>query len=97
MSHLFHFRFCLNFIRKLTPVPHRHCLKQQITLSSFPFPHTLHKSLINLDYLFIIKYIPENTLKPRWFLVQIIHKETKILKMDSQNIGDYDVTLSRGT
>ena len=59
-------------------------------------PRALHKSLTTIDCLFIIQYVPEDTIKPRWFLVQVNHPETKILKMGSLRIGDYHVTfLSR--
>ena len=57
---------------------------------------TLHNSLPNSDCLFFVRYIPENTVKANWFLVQINHAETLTLEMDSKTTGDYHVTfLSR--
>ena len=66
------------------------------TLSSPPSPLTLHTSLAQTGCLFFIQYLPDDTIKPRWFLVQVNHIETKILKMDPSKTGDYHVTfLSR--
>ena len=66
------------------------------TLSSPPSPLTLHASLENTDCLFFIQYLPEDTIRSRWFLVQVNHIETSLLKMDSSTTGDYHVTsLSR--
>ena len=43
-----------------------------------------------------IQYIPEDTIRPRWFLVQVNHHETEVLKLDSLRKGDCHVTfLSR--
>ena len=58
-----------------------------------PSPLTLHNSLPNSDCLFLIRYIPENTLKKNWFLVQINHAETITLKMNSKTTYDYHVTF----
>ena len=56
----------------------------------------MHNSLPNSDCLFFVRYIPENTVKANWFLVQINHAETLTLEMDSKTTGDYHVTfLSR--
>ena len=49
-----------------------------------------------IDCLFLVQYIPENTINPGWFLVQVNHIERLILKMDSSRTGDHHVTsLSR--
>ena len=46
----------------------------------------------NLHY----SHAPEDTIKPRWFLVQVNYDEIDILKMNSFRTGDYHVTfLSR--
>ena len=59
-----------------------------------PFsPLALYKYLAKIDCLFFIQYIPEDTIKPRWFLVQINHHETEILKIHSLRTGDYHVTF----
>ena len=56
----------------------------------------LHKSLARTDYLFVIQYVPEDTIKSRWFLVQVNHHETEILKINSLRTEDYHVNfLSR--
>ena len=66
------------------------------TLSSPPSPLALHASLKNTDCLFFIHYLPEDTIRSRWFLVQVNHIETSILKMNPSTTGDYHVTfLSR--
>ena len=63
----------------------------------FPLtPTALHKSLLSSDGLFFIQYTPEDTLKPRWFLVQINMEGTCKLDMEPQTTRDYHVTfLSR--
>ena len=53
----------------------------------------LHNSLAKTDYLFFIQYIPEDTIMPRWFLVQVKHDETEIFKMDSLRTEKYHVTF----
>ena len=58
-----------------------------------PSPLTLLGSLSNSDCPSFIRYIPENTFKPCWFLVQINHAETVLLNLDSQNTDDYHVTF----
>ena len=63
------------------------------SLPSPPSPLTLHNSLTGSDCLFFIQYLPENTVKSCWFLVQINHIETKLLNMDSKSTGDYHVTF----
>ena len=56
----------------------------------------MHESLENTDCFFFIHYLPEDTVKPRWFRVQVNHIETAILKMNPSTTGDYHVTfLSR--
>ena len=63
-------------------------------LSSPPSPLALHNSLTHSNCLFFIRYIPENTLKANWFLVQINHAETTTLNMNSKATGsDYHVTF----
>ena len=43
-----------------------------------------------------IQYLSDDTIKPRWFLVQVNHIEAAILKMDPSTTGDYYATfLSR--
>lgn len=56
----------------------------------------MNASLDNTDCLFFIHYLPADTVKPRWFLVQVHHIETVLLKLDPSTKGDYHVTfLSR--
>lgn len=63
-----------------------------------PSPLTLHRSIFNSHCLFFVRYIPENTFKPCWFLAKINHAETALLNLDSQYIGDYHITfISRYT
>jgi len=54
---------------------------------------TLNNSLTNSDCLPFIRYIPENTLNPCRFLVQINHAQTTLLNLDLKNTGDYHVTF----
>ena len=42
---------------------------EDYSLFPSPCPLTLYNSLTNSDYFFVIRYMPENTLKPCWFLV----------------------------
>jgi len=66
------------------------------TLSSPPSPFPLHASLDKTYILFFIQYLPDDTFKPRWFLVQVNHIETAILKMNPSTKGDSRVIfLSR--
>ena len=66
------------------------------TLFSLPFSLILHTSLENTDCLFFIHYLPVHTVKPHWFLVQVHHIETTLLKLDPSTTGDYhDTFLSR--
>ena len=65
---------------------------ENYTLSPSTSPLTLYNSLTDFDYLFFIRYLPENTLKSCWFLVQVNHVETTILNMNSKRIDDYHVT-----
>ena len=61
-----------------------------------PIPAALHQSLPLSDGSFFVQYTPEDTLKPRWFLVQINMDETCKLNMESPTTGDCHVTfLSR--
>ena len=47
-------------------------------------------------FYFLIYYIPKDTFKSCWFLIQNNHNETKVLKMEQRTTGDYHVTfLSR--
>ena len=64
-----------------------------LSLSSSPSPSILHNSLAKSDCLFFIQYTPENTLKIRWFLVQIDHVETVLLKIGSKIAGNYYLTF----
>ena len=76
------------------PTPLAEAIKD--TFSSPPSPLILHASLDKTDCLFFIHYLPVDTVKPRWFLIQVNHIETAILKMNSSTTGDYHVTfLSR--
>ena len=53
-------------------------------------------SLDKTDYLFFIHHLPADTVKLRWFLVQVNHIETAILKMNPSTTGGYHVIfLSR--
>ena len=63
------------------------------TLYSPLSPLILHASLENIDCLFFIHYLPADTIKPRWFLVQVNHLETTLLKMNPSTTGDYHVTF----
>ena len=66
------------------------------TLFTPPSPLILYASLENIDYLFFIHYLPVHIVKPRWFLVQVHHIETTLLKLNPSTTGDYHVTfLSR--
>ena len=58
-----------------------------------PSPLALHNSLTDSDCLFFIQYLPENTLKSCWILVQINHIETALLNMNAKRTGDYYVTF----
>ena len=53
----------------------------------------LFKSLSNSNGLFFIRYTPEDTFKQRWFLVQINHEETTLLKMELETANDYHITF----
>ena len=74
-----------------TLTPQSLCGKLDYNTSQPPSPLTLHTSLANKYSLFFIQYIPEGTIKPRWFLIQVNHIETNILKMGSLRTGDYHV------
>ena len=63
------------------------------TFSNPLSPLVLHKSLAKIDFLFFIQYIPEDTIKPCWFIVQVNHHETEILKMESIRIWYYHITI----
>ena len=70
---------------------------KKLTLASPPLaPVREHKSLDTIYCLFFIQYIPENTIKPRWLLVEVNHHKTEILKMDLLRTESYHITfLSR--
>ena len=55
--------------------------KSDTDILSPPSPLVLSKALSSSDGLFSIRYTPENTFKQRWFLVQVNHVETTILKI----------------
>ena len=57
-------------------------------------PLALHKYFATTCCLFFIQYIPEDTIKPRWFLVQVNHHETKILEIDSLRTEEIIMLLS---
>ena len=84
-------------MKKLTIVPPKSLFEKIDDYFSDPLsPLVLRKSLAKTGCLFFIQYIPEDTIKPRWFLVQVNDHETEILKMDSLRTGYYHVTfLSR--
>ena len=64
--------------------------------SSPPLPSSLHRIILRSDGLILIQYTPEDTLKSRWFLVQINHDEILALQMKPETTGDYLVNfLSR--
>ena len=93
---IYHFPFllCRTSTKKRKHVlRHLSFEKDDDFLSSPPSPLALHNSLTHSDYLFFIRYIPENTLKATWFLVQINHAETTFLNINSKTIGDYHVTF----
>ena len=81
------------FMKKLTLVPQLLFEKVDATFSNTLSPLTLHKSFDTIYCLFFIQYISKNTIKPRWFLVQINHHETEILKIDLLCTGNYHVTF----
>ena len=54
------------------------------TLSSPSSPLSLRTFLGKIDYLFFIQYLPDDTIEPRWFLVQVNHIEIAIPKMTRQ-------------
>ena len=51
----------------------------------------MHESLSASNYLFFIKYTPEDEFKPRYFLVQINHDDTEKLKMEHKVTRNYHV------
>ena len=57
--------------------PHPLYEKVDKTFSNLLSPLALYKSLATTDCLFFIKYIPEDTIKPRWALFQVNHHETQ--------------------
>ena len=63
------------------------------TPSSPSSPLVLHAYLDKTNCLFFIHYLPEDTIRFRWFLVQVNHIETSILKMKPFTTGDYHVTI----
>ena len=67
--------------------------KSDLNSLSPPSPLVLSKSLSTSDGLFFILYTPGDTLKQRWFHVQVNHAETTILNIHPDTIGDYRVTF----
>ena len=67
--------------------------QEDYSLSPFPSLLILHHSLANSNFLFFIQHVPENTLKPCWFFIQINHTETSLLDLDSKNTGDFHFTF----
>ena len=63
------------------------------TFSSPPSPLILHAFLDKTDCLCFIYSFPANSVKSRWFLVQVNHIETAILKMNPPTTGDCHVTF----
>ena len=64
--------------------------------NSPPLSSSLHRIILRSDGLILIQYTPEDTLKSRWFLVQINHDEILALQMKPETTGDYLVNfLSR--
>ena len=69
------------FSYQITLVLASHFLRNQMIIYQLiliPLPYINHSSL----QFFFIRYIPEDNTKPRWFLVQVNHIESEILKMD---------------
>ena len=62
-------------------------------ISNPPSHLVLHKILITIDFFFFIKYIPEDNVKYRWFLVEVNYVETDILKMDSLRTENMFITF----
>ena len=62
------------------------------TISSSPSQLALYNSLTDSDCHFFIQYIFEDTLRLRWFLVQINPAEIKLLNVDSKNTDDCRIT-----
>ena len=89
MNIFLHFLLCQNFTKYDTSLPKPLLETVYHFVSPSPCLLTLHNSLTNSDCLFFIRYIPENTLKQFWFLVQINHAEATLLDLDSRNTGDY--------
>ena len=44
--------------------------------------------MLRSDGLFFIQYTPEDTLKSRWFVVQINHDETLVLNIKLKTTSD---------
>ena len=88
----------LNFMKKLTLSPSPKSLFEKVddNFSNPVSPLALQNCLDMTDHLSFIRYIPEDTIKLRWFLVQLNHHETEILKVYSLRTGYSHVTfLSR--
>ena len=73
--------------------PHPLCENVDDNILPTLSPLTLHKSVENIDCLFFIQYTPEDTIKPRQYLIQVNHIETKISNMDSLRTSNYHVTF----
>ena len=54
------------------------CPPLLLSEASPPSPLVLHASLNKIDCLFFIHYLPEDTIRFRWLLVQVNHIETLI-------------------
>ena len=79
---LLRFLLCRNSTKKLTHVLRNLYLQRLITLYILP-PSPLHFLIHSLILItFFIRYLPDNTLKQCWFLVQINHVETALLDMN---------------
>ena len=63
------------------------------TLSSHPSLLALHTFLEKNRFPLLIQYLPDDTITPRCFLVQVNHIETAILKFNPSTTGDYHVTF----
>ena len=92
-----HSFFCPNYMKKLTLVSNSHYMKYQTTLFSLPFIYLLYTTLSQTHIVFLIQHIPEDTLKPRWFLVQINYVETNQLDIDSKTAHLDDCRLRDNT
>ena len=77
-------QFATENTKKLTHVPETFTCNGGLFSISSSLPLTLHNSLTSSNWLFFIWYLPQNTLKACWFLVQINHVKTALLHMNSK-------------